>query len=169
MNRRGARSVPLGMHTHCASVPTLRRSSRPRRAGALVAGLTLVVALAACGSDDDPDTEAGGTTSAPSTEPAGDDYGGTGGGTDGAEAAAGTIVAEDFSLTDLTVAPGEEIVLENAGGAPHTATADEGAFDLGQVAGGETSDPVAAPDEPGAYPFHCEIHPDMTATLTVEG
>ena len=87
----------------------------------------------------------------------------------GGEGEAGTIVAQDFSLTDLTVAPGEEIVLRNDGDATHTATADDGSFDLGEVAGGETSDPVTAPEEPGSYPFHCQIHASMTATLTVEG
>ena len=51
----------------------------------------------------------------------------------------------------------------------HTATADGGEFDLGPVEPGETSPPGTAPDEPGDYPFHCEIHPNMTATLTVEG
>ena len=120
----------------------------------------LVSGLAACGSDDSSDT-AGGTT----TESASDgEYGSTDGDT-----ADGTIVAEDFSLTDITVAPGAEIVLQNDGAATHTATADDGSFDLGEVAGGETSDPGTAPTTPGEYPFHCEIHDSMTATLTVEG
>jgi plastocyanin len=119
--------------------------------------------FAACGSDD---------TSAPAGDtaagtPSGDDYGGPDGAPE--EGTGGTIVAEDFSLTDLTVAPGAEIVLQNDGAAPHTATADDGAFDLGEVAGGETSAPGTAPTTPGAYPFHCEIHDRMTATLTVEG
>jgi plastocyanin len=121
-----------------------------------VAALVVATGVAGCGSDDDADSEAAGTT-----EPAADNDDGAGG--------AGTIVAEDFSLTDLSVAPGEEIVLQNDGGATHTATADDGSFDLGEVGGGDTSDPVAAPSEPGAYPFHCEIHSGMTATLTVEG
>jgi plastocyanin len=59
--------------------------------------------------------------------------------------------------------------LKNEGEAPHTATADGGEFDLGTVEAGETSEPGTAPDAPGSYPFHCEIHPNMTATLTVEG
>jgi plastocyanin len=95
------------------------------------------------------------------------EYGSTDG--DTAEGTDGTIVAEDFSLTDITVAPGAEIVLQNDGAATHTATADDGSFDLGEVAGGETSDPGTAPTTPGEYPFHCEIHDSMTATLTVEG
>ena len=131
--------------------------TRPAPRHSLLAGVAvalLVLGAAACGDDDEPT----GTASPDPTEAG-----------DGGEAAAGTIVAVDFSLTDVTVAPGEEIVLDNQGSAPHTATADDGAFDLGQVSAGGTSEPVSAPDEPGAYPFHCEIHPDMTATLTVEG
>jgi plastocyanin len=132
--------------------------TRPTRLllGFLAVG-ALTLGAAAC-SDDDADGAGSDTTDTTAAET--DDGGG---------AAAGTIVAADFSLTDLTVAPGEEIVLDNTGSAPHTATADDGAFDTGQVSGGDTSDPVTAPDEPGSYAFHCEVHPSMTATLTVEG
>ncbi len=136
--------------------------ARLRLSAAAIAVL-LLAGIAACGSDD----YSGGSTgdgSTTSEAQAGGDYGNAGG-----EGEAGTIVAQDFSLTDLTVAPGEEIVLRNDGDATHTATADDGSFDLGEVAGGETSDPVTAPEEPGSYPFHCQIHASMTATLTVEG
>lgn len=123
----------------------------------------LVGSVVACGSADD-STAGTGDGSTTSQAPAGDDYG-VGGG----EGEAGTIVAQDFSLTDLTVSAGETIVLRNDGDVTHTATADDGSFDLGEVAGGESSEPATAPDEPGTYPFHCEIHSGMTATLTVEG
>jgi plastocyanin len=135
----------------------------PRPTRLLLAALAvgaLTLGAAACSDDDDAGSATTDTTAAETDD---------GGGDDGGGAAAGTIVAADFSLTDLTVAPGEEIVLDNTGSAPHTATADDGAFDTGQVSGGDTSDPVAAPDEPGTYAFHCEVHPSMTATLTVEG
>ena len=122
----------------------------------LIAAILAVVFLvgAGCGDDDDEPTTSGdsGTTT---TAAAGGDE--------------GNIVAADFSLTDITVAPGAPIALANEGDARHTATADGGEFDLGPVEAGETSPAGTAPDEPGDYPFHCEIHPDMTATLTVEG
>jgi len=128
----------------------------------------LVVGVAACGDDDDAQaTGDGGTTTA-------DDSGGqydSGDTTSGgdADAAEGAIVAVDFELSDTTVAPGAEIVLQNDGATRHTATSDEdGLFDL-EADGGSTSDPGTAPDEPGDYTFHCEIHSSMTATLTVEG
>ena len=164
MNHREPPSVTPGMHQRL--LPRLHLVS-------LATAILLVVGLAACGSDDGTTTgtttdDAGATTTA---APA-DDYRATTtaapAGDDGA-AAPGTIVAEDFSLTDVTAGPGDELVLDNQGSAPHTATADDGAFDLGRVDGGATSEPATAPEEPGSYPFHCEIHKDMTATLTVEG
>ena len=121
------------------------------RALASVAVALLVVGGAACGDDDD---DAGGTTTA----------------ADGGEASGDSVVvAEDFSLTDLSVEAGAAFTLDNQGEAPHTLTADDDSFDSGEVAAGSQSDPLTAPDEPGSYPFHCEIHPAMTATLTVEG
>lgn len=129
----------------------------------------LVVGVAACGSDDDKTSTADGgatTTAAPGDDGYG---GGDSGGDTGGEAAAGTIVAKDFSLTDLTVEPGEEFTLDNQGETTHTLTADDGSFDSGEVAAGSQSDPLTPPDTPGEYAFHCEIHDSMTATLTVEG
>ena len=139
---------------------------RPHPRLLLAAALSVAFTLgaAACG-DDEPDAsgDAGTTSTAGDAQP---DYGGPGDGESKGEK--GTIVAADFSLTDLTVAPGEEIVLRNDGETAHTATADDGEFDLGEVAASETSEPQTAPDEPGEYGFHCEIHENMTATLTVE-
>jgi plastocyanin len=142
-----------------------RHPATLRARGVLVA-LTLVLALFACGGDDDTEAvteEPAGSTTTTAADPG---YG-TGGGD--ASGAPGTIVAADFALSDVTVAPGADVVFENQDSVTHTATADDGAFDLGEVAPGDTSDPAAAPEETGDYGFHCEIHPDMTATLTVEG
>jgi plastocyanin len=146
---------------------TRTASSRPRSArglAAAAAALLLVVGLAACGDDGD-DTETGDetTTTAASTggadDPGSDDA--DGGTTEGIE-------AQDFALTSLTVAPGAEVTVSNVGQKPHTATADDGAFDSGTIQPGATGS-VTAPTEPGSYPFHCEIHPSMAGTLTVQG
>lgn len=111
----------------------------------LVAAALVSVALAACSSDSD----ASGTTT-----------------TTGASLGDGTILAVGFTLSDVTVAPGADLELLNQDGTEHTATADDGSFAL-RAPGGVTEGPVAAPSQPGTYPFHCEIHSTMTATLTV--
>lgn len=150
--------------------PTRPIRSRAWAAGAVVA---LLFGLAACGDDDDDDVSAGsgdGTTVTTAGATGSDDpYGqGTTAGDTGGDAAADTVEAIDFELTSITVAPGAEVTFENKGEAPHTMTADDDAFDTGTVEPGASAT-VAAPAEPGDYPFHCEIHPAMTGTLTVEG
>ena len=149
---------------------TMRPAPRPSRLLLLpAAALVLTVGLAACGDDDDPVSAGGDDTTTTAAAPAGDGYGTPGGGDTGGEAGESVVVAKDFSLTDLTVAPGAEFTLDNQGEAPHTLTADDGEFDSGSVAAGSQSDPLTSPDEAGEYGFHCEIHDGMKATLTVEG
>jgi plastocyanin len=144
----------------------------PRPIAATLLAVLLAMGAAACGDDDDDPTTAGdsGTTTSAPADAGGEPYdeGKTAGGSTGSTGE-GTIVAADFTLSDLTVGPGEAIVLKNEDSVPHTATGDEGEFDTGRVAPGETSESTTAPEQPGSYTFHCEVHPDMTATLTVEG
>jgi plastocyanin len=64
------------------------------------------------------------------------------------------------------VTPGATVRFRNDDQADHTMTADGGAFDTGHVAPGKEAE-IHAPTAPGTYAFHCEIHPSMTATLTV--
>lgn len=143
------------------------RPTRLRRAAAATAAVVLLLGVAACGDDDDDDVSATGgdsttvTTAPPDT--GSDDAYGDGSG----DAAAGTVEAADFEFTSTAVAAGAEVTFKNTGEAPHTMTADDGAFDSGTVDPGASAT-VTAPAEPGDYPFHCEIHPNMTATLTVE-
>lgn len=156
-------------HPDPTSVPThmTHHPRRPLRPLLAIAAAVLLMA-AACGSDDYKSGTSD-TTAAPSGDQSGDGYGsGDKGGTDGSSSDEYTVVAMDFSLTDLTVGPGEEFTLDNQGDSTHTLTADDGEFDSGEVDAGSQSDALTAPDEPGTYTFHCEIHDSMTATLTVE-
>ena len=135
-----------------------------------VGAVLLVLGLAACGDDDDVTTESGDGTTITTAAPPDDGYGSDETTTTGAsgDESGPEVEAEDFSLTDATAAPGAEVTFENYGEKPHTMTADDGSFDSGRVEPG-ASTTITAPDEPGEYAFHCEIHSDMTATLTVEG
>lgn len=135
-----------------------------------LAALLLAGGLAACGDDDDGDVSSGGD--ATTTTAADDLYGGAGdtastAADGGADAAGVAVVAKDREFTAPSVASGAEVTFTNEDSVPHTVTADDGAFDAGRVEGG-ASGTFEAPSEPGDYPFHCEIHPDMQATLTVE-
>lgn len=138
----------------------LPRPLRSRVLATLALVTILVLSLAACGDDGDSGPVAAGEGTTPTTAaPAGDD---------GADGEAPYIEAVDFSLTSVTVAAGAEVEVENEGEKPHTATADDGAFDSGTIEPG-ASGSITAPSEPGTYAFHCTIHPNMTGTLTVEG
>ncbi|GIU89891.1 MAG: hypothetical protein KatS3mg010_0990 [Acidimicrobiia bacterium] len=102
---------------------------------------TMVVALAACGDDDSA----------------------SGGSDAGGGSAAVTI--EGFSFEASPVDAGEAITIENLDDVAHTFTADDDAFDV-RVDGNATAE-TTAPDEPGTYAFHCEIHPSMKGDLVV--
>jgi plastocyanin len=96
-----------------------------------------------------------------------DDGGGYGAANGGGGAGSGaTLAIRDFSFAATSVAPGGLVTVDNADSADHTVTAEGGEFDSGEVSGGTTSS-FQAPDEAGTYEFACEIHPDMTGTLTV--
>jgi plastocyanin len=123
-----------------------RTSTRPL--AALAAIVLFVVTLAACGDDSKDDSSA---TTAKSSD---------------AEA---TVVAKGTAFTTdaVTVKAGEDVYLDNQDSFDHTLTADDGSFDTGHVAGGETKE-FEAPDKAGTYAFHCSIHSSMTGTLTVQ-
>jgi plastocyanin len=117
---------------------------------AALAALVLAAGLAACGDDDDDDAGGGDTTEA-----------GDGGG-----AAAATLEITEFQFTDVSAPAGGTLEVVNSSGGAHTVTADDGEFDE-DAPDGETVE-VPVPADPGEYPFHCEIHPNMQATLTAE-
>src|SRR5215218_11451091 len=78
-----------------------------------------------------------------------------------------TVSIQDFffSPDQLTVAPGTTATWINDGASPHTSTADDGTWDSGTLQPGESFSFTF--DDPGDYSYLCEIHPDMTATITV--
>jgi plastocyanin len=122
-----------------------------------------VLLAAACGGDgEDPTVDTGTEPPVDATETGGGDTSG-----DGDASGEATLTIADFTFGgDLTVPAGATVTVVNEDSVTHTVTADDGSFDSGGVSG-EGS--FTAPTDAGTYPFHCNIHPNMTADLTVEG
>ena len=130
----------------------------------LAVALATALALAggACGGDDDDESDAANPETTETTE-ASDSSSTDSTAEEGGE---GTLVVSDFTFSEVTGAPGATVQVRNDDAAPHTVTADDDAFDSGEVAGGGTGE-FTAPSEPGSYPIHCEIHSSMSGTVTV--
>ena len=137
-------------------------AARPGRAAPLRptrrAVVSCVCALAlgtvtACGST-------GSSTGAASSSPAGTAGSAT------ATSSAAVITIKDFGFTTpSSVGPGAEVGVDNMDSVAHTVTANSGnAFDDAAPPGKSS---FTAPAEPGSYPFHCNIHPEMHGTLVV--
>lgn len=71
-----------------------------------------------------------------------------------------------FQPAELTVAAGDSVRFTNNDGAPHDATADNGAFGTARLGNGDSDTITLA--EPGVYEYHCSIHTNMRAVITVE-
>ena len=125
-------------------------SHRPRIATFAAAFLIVLVAgLSGCGSDP--------------TSPGG------GGPVPGADVTI-TIVSNNgnmsFSPNPATATVGQTVAWRNNAGGTHTATADGGAFNTGDIGNGGASTPITM-GTAGAFPYHCGRHTSMTGTLNV--
>lgn len=79
-----------------------------------------------------------------------------------------TITIADFAFGGVTeVAVGTTVVVTNTDAAPHTWSADDGAFDSGALGEGETFEFTFT--EAGEFAYHCNFHPSMTGTIVVTG
>ena len=76
-----------------------------------------------------------------------------------------TIVDFAFEPATLDVSAGATVSWTNTGQVVHTVTADNSAFNSGEMSPGATV--TGAFDTPGTYTYHCSIHPDMAGTLIV--
>ena len=87
----------------------------------------------------------------------------------GAQGKTMTVSIKNFAFDppNATVTPGTTVTWVNNDQVPHTATANDGAFDSGTLQPGQSYSFKF--DKPGTYAYHCNIHPDMTATVTVSG
>jgi plastocyanin len=140
--------------------------------------LVAATLVAGCAGDDTGGAASGGepattTTAAPATTQGGDtgggrgDYGGGGG--SGGQAAKGAVRIADFAFTpdSSSAKVGDSVKWTNEDSATHTVTADDGAFDSGNLAAGKAFSFTF--DKAGTFAYHCNIHQSMTGTVTVSG
>ncbi|MEO7294767.1 MAG: plastocyanin/azurin family copper-binding protein [Candidatus Limnocylindria bacterium] len=72
-----------------------------------------------------------------------------------------------FDPPTLTIAPGETVRWFNDDALPHTVSADDGAWDSGNLASGQGFERRF--DKPGSYPYLCRYHSGMAGTVEVAG
>jgi plastocyanin len=139
-------------------VTTTRHSART----VLAIGTATVLTLAGCGTDDDSAT----TTAAPAaatteaTAAVTDD-------TIGAIADF-TITIAGFAFSGVTeVAVGSTVTITNTDSSTHTWSSDDGAFDSGSIAPGESFEFTFT--QAGTFAYHCNFHPSMTGSIIVTG
>jgi plastocyanin len=139
--------------------------------------------VAGCGGDDTTGAASGGeattTAAAPATTQDGGGggggrggdygYGGEGGGGSGGKAGAGAVEIANFAFApgSRSVKVGDSVKWTNQDGATHTVTADDGAFDSGNLADGKSFSFTF--DQAGTFAYHCNIHQSMTGKVTVTG
>jgi plastocyanin len=74
---------------------------------------------------------------------------------------------QSYTPNPGTVRVGQKVAWRNADSVAHTATADAGAFDTGNVAPGATSSAITMTSA-GTFSYHCTLHGfTMTGTVTV--
>jgi plastocyanin len=70
-----------------------------------------------------------------------------------------------FAPATLEVAVGTTVTWTNNDTVPHTATAEDGSFDTGQLDTGQSGEVTF--DTPGTFAYVCLFHPNMAGTVTV--
>lgn len=71
-----------------------------------------------------------------------------------------------FGPATLTVKAGTTVTWQNNDGIAHTSTSDTGVWDTGTISPGASKSVVF--NTAGTFPYHCTVHPMMTATITVQ-
>jgi plastocyanin len=139
-----------------------RRVSASRRLPAWIGAMALV--LAACSSATTTPLPTAVSTAGPASgAPA---SAGASAAAAGAAANAVTIKNFAFNAASLSVKVGQTVIWTNADTTPHTVTADDGSFDSGHVAVGSTFQQTFT--KAGTFAYHCNIHPSMKGTITVD-
>jgi plastocyanin len=161
------------MHRNARLVSTI--FSHAHKVWLVLLALGALVLLAACGGGA-PSASGSTPTSATGATPTATTAGTTPTATTAASNGQAVTITTDssgsfaFSPTTLTIKVGTKVTWTNMTQAGHTVTSDDGKFfDSG------ISHPIAASGgtysftftKAGAFPYHCQIHPFMKATITV--
>ncbi len=77
-----------------------------------------------------------------------------------------SIAGFAFKPASLTITAGSTVTWTNGDAVTHTATADGGEFDSGDLANGKTFSHTFA--NKGTFTYHCAIHSNMLGTITVQ-
>jgi plastocyanin len=78
-----------------------------------------------------------------------------------------SIVDFAFQPALITVGVGETVEWTNTGDVDHTVDSDSEIFESGHIHPGRTYRYTF--DEPGIFPYHCDIHPHMRGMVVVTG
>jgi plastocyanin len=77
------------------------------------------------------------------------------------------VSIENFAYNPdpVTIQEGGKVIWINRDSAPHTATADDGSFDTGELQEGKLKSETFK--EAGEFTYFCEVHPNMHGTIRV--
>lgn len=80
---------------------------------------------------------------------------------------AGPVIIRDFVFEPevMTIRAGTVVEWTNGDFAPHTATADDGSWDTGELAKGDTGKVLF--DRKGEFGYFCAFHPHMKGRVVV--
>jgi plastocyanin len=76
-----------------------------------------------------------------------------------------SIANFSFTPAKLSISVGTTVIWTNNDTVTHTVTADQGAFDSGDLSAGNTFSFTFS--KAGTYPYHCNIHSSMVGTIVV--
>jgi plastocyanin len=145
--------------------------TRNQRIGLIVAAVIVAVVgflIASPGNEDDAAEQAAQTTPTQTeteTETETETTTAETGGAEAPRAAKVEIVDFTFSPATTTVQVGGKVNWANEDTAPHTATAENGSFDTGNIEPDKRGN--ATFKQAGTFRYICAIHPDMKGTVEV--
>ena len=77
-----------------------------------------------------------------------------------------TIADFSFSPGSLTINQGDTVTWVNNGPTPHSATANNGSFNMGILKAGQSGSHTF--EQAGTFTYYCQPHPFMKATIVVQ-